>query len=192
VVQESGIVQTHVDHGVTPDRRTVLSFIRDQILAGQELQPRQVAAHFKMSPSSLGKIVGIKPKSVRYGKDVKRVYVKSLLPEIEKLLNPDEKASPPLKPRSWFEPVYRKTLKSDEKLLFRERQVPFISVVRMDDGAFKYTVSFRYVLGRDVLLERHISSKSGLEQAIADFLYENQQLEGEEQRRALKEFMKSL
>jgi hypothetical protein len=313
---ELGVVQAHI--GVAPDRKAILTFIRDQLLAGHELQPKQVAEHFNISPISLGKHLGIKPKGVRYGKDVKRVYAKSLLPEIEKLLKVDEKATSvpveqpvvqpvehkvtpskgadlepvdhpvtqdrrailtfirdqiqagiylqpyqvaakfgmdpikmsklivikpaakkikgesvrvykeshlpeieallkkvapgkdvtpgpvepkvtpsedPLhpKPRSWFVPIYHKrTLQSDkDAFLYKERRLPLIRVIKTEIG-YKYTITFNYMTGTQREAPRIFSEKEGLEHKIADFLYENQLLPADEQRKRVKKYMEEI
>jgi hypothetical protein len=231
---ELGVVQAHV--GVSPDRKTILTFIREQILAGHELQPSQVAAHFNISPSKMGKLLGVKPKGVRFGKDVKKVYAKSMLPEIEKLLKEDEKATHELvgqpvvqpvehevtlqgvaasgkdirpvpvepevtpgedplhpKPRPWFVPIYHKGTRQSDKdeFLYKERKMPLIKVIKTEIG-YKYTVNFNYMTGTQREAPRIFSEKEGLEHKIADFLYENQLLPADEQRKRVKKYMEEI
>jgi hypothetical protein len=231
---ELEVVQTPVE--VAPDRKTILTFIRDEILAGHELQPSQVAAHFNISPSKMGKFLGIKSKAVRYGKEVKRVYAKSMLPEIEKLLKEDEKATHELvgqpvvqpvehevtlqgvaasgkdirpvpvepevtpgedsqhpNPRSWFVPIYHKGTRQSDKdeFLYKERKMPLIRVIKTEIG-YRYTVNFNQMIGAQREMPRIFSEKEGLEHKIADFLYENQLLPADEQRKGVKKYMEEI
>jgi hypothetical protein len=200
-----------VEQPVTQDRKTILTFIRDQITAGIYLQPYQVAAKFGMDPQKMSKLIVIKPtaKKIR-GKSVK-VYKESHLPEIEELLKeevalggdvtptPEEpKVTPsedPLhpKPRSWFVPIYHeRTLQSDkDAFLYKERKLPLIKVIKTEIG-YRYTVNFNYMTEAQREAPRTFSKKEGLEHKIADFLYENQFLPADEQRKRVKKYMEEI